>query len=215
MIKNAIFDIGGVLTAFDPNDYLSPFGFDDEKSKALNQAIFKNDSWKDYMIGKINKQQFKQIVLSKNPDLKNDIEYILADENTNKLLPPLKEGIEFLKNCKRAGLRIFILSNIVEASLEYFKSEFTDVTSILEGGVYSCEVGMKKPDKKIYEFLLKKYDLKPEECVFFDDTQKNIDAACELGFKGLLCAPLKQKECFKDIKEQLNSWGKYDWQKSY
>ena len=47
MVRNAIFDIGGVLTAFDPNDYLSPFGFDAEKSKALNQAIFKNENWKD------------------------------------------------------------------------------------------------------------------------------------------------------------------------
>ena len=43
-------------------------------------------------IGKI----IKEIVISKNPDLKNDIDYILADENTHKQLPPLKEGIGFL-----------------------------------------------------------------------------------------------------------------------
>lgn len=207
MLKNAVFDIGGVLTVFDPNDYLSPFGIEPEKAEVLNKAIFQSPHWKDYMIGKINKQQFKSLVCLENPGLKKEIENVLADENTHKLLPPLSSGIEFLKSCKRAGLKIYILSNIVEASLEYFKSSFKDVTSILDGGVYSCEVGMRKPDENIYKLLLNKFGLVPEETVFFDDSQRNIDAACKIGIEGMLCVPLKQEGIFEELEKRLSEQG--------
>ena len=207
MLKNAIFDIGGVLTVFDPNDYLAPFGIEADKAEALNMAIFQSPHWKDYMIGKVNKEQFKSFVCLENPDLKVEIQNILADENTHKLLPPLNEGIEFLKKCKRAGLRVFILSNIVEASLEYFNSSFKEVTDILDGGIYSCEVGMRKPDEKIYKYILEKYDIKPEETVFFDDSQRNVDAACKLGINGILCVPLKHEGVFKDLETRLGALG--------
>ncbi len=135
MIKNIIFDIGGVLTRFDPNDYLSPFGFEEQKSKALNFAIFKSPAWKDYMIGKVDKNQFKEIVIHDNIHLKKEIEFILDDKNTSKLLPPLAEGVEFLKSMKGEGYKIYILSNIVGASLEYFKNNFTDVLDIIDGSL--------------------------------------------------------------------------------
>ncbi len=70
MIKNIIFDIGGVLTEFDPNDYLSPFGFDQELSCTLSEAIFKNQFWKSYMVGHISPSQFKRAVITAHPELK-------------------------------------------------------------------------------------------------------------------------------------------------
>lgn len=134
MIKNIIFDIGGVLTGFDPNDYLGPFNFDEQTSKALSNAIFKNENWKKYMIGEISSTEFKRLAVQANPTLKAQIEFVLAPENTYKMLPRLEEGISFLKNMKLAGHNIYILSNIVDDSLSYFKSNFGDVTKLLSGG---------------------------------------------------------------------------------
>lgn len=199
MIKNIIFDIGGVLTRFDPNDYLSPFGFDKEKSKALNFAIFKSPVWKDYMVGKIDKNKFKEFVVYNNKKLKKEIEFILDEKNAPKLLPPLTEGIEFLKTMKREGYKIYILSNIVGASLEYFKNTFTDVIDIIDGGVYSCEVGLQKPDEKIFELVLKNYHLVPSETLFLDDSLKNVEKACSLNIVGHLCQPLKRDGVFEEI----------------
>ena len=204
MIKNIIFDIGGVLTRFDPNDYLSPFGFEEEKSKALNFAIFKSPAWKDYMVGKIDKNQYKEIVIHDNAALKKEIEFILDDKNASKLLPPLTEGVEFLKAMKKEGYKIYILSNIVGGSLEYFKNNFTDVLELIDGGVYSCEVRLRKPDEKIFKFLLNRYNLTPSETLFLDDSFKNIEMARSLNIVGHLCQPLKAEGVFEEIAQKYD-----------
>ena len=51
----------------------------------------------------------------------------------------------------------------------------------LDGGILSFEVKMKKPDQEIYELMIRKYHLTPEQCVFFDDREVNLRAAQELG----------------------------------
>jgi len=55
----------------------------------------------------------------------------------------------------------------------------------MDGGVLSYELKIIKPNPAIYQALLDQYGLKPEECVFIDDTLKNIIAANELGFYGI------------------------------
>ena len=50
----------------------------------------------------------------------------------------------------------------------------------------SCEDGLRKPDKKAFEFVLKKLKVKPEESVFIDDKRENLDVAKELGMKTIL-----------------------------
>ncbi len=204
MIKNVVFDIGGVLTKFDPNDYLSPFEFEKKKSLQLNNAIFKSPAWRDYIIGKVDKNQFKEIVIRANANLREEIAFVLSDENTKKLLPPLDEGIALLKELKGRGYNIYILSNIVGASLEYFKKSFEDVTQLLSGGIYSCEVGLHKPDEKIFNLLLNRYNLKPQETMFLDDSFKNVEAAKALGINGILCQPLKDVTAFENVKKFID-----------
>lgn len=203
MIKNIIFDIGGVLTEFDPNDYLGAFGFEGEKANTLSHAIFRNSLWKEYMVGNVSPDEFKANVIKENSQYKDEIEFILAKENTYKLLPPLQDGIDFLLKVKKEGYNIFILSNIVKDSLDYFKSNFKDVTSVLSGAVYSCEVGLKKPDEKIYSLILDRYNLESEETLFLDDQEKNIGNAEKLGIVAVAIQPMLKEGEFERIKKLL------------
>lgn len=204
MIKNIIFDIGGVLTNFDPNDYLGAFGFSEEEAPKLSKAIFKNQHWKDYMVGLISPEDFKRNVIENNLELKDKIEYILAKENSYKMLPPLKEGVELLLSLKQKGYNIYVLSNIVKDSLDYFKSNFIEVLNSLSGAIYSCEVHLKKPDPKIYQLILDEYNLKADETMFLDDSKTNIASACELGIHGILFNPVIDKEVVEKVKKMLN-----------
>ena len=43
-----------------------------------------------------------------------------------------------------------------------------------DGGVVSADVKLSKPDIRIYRYILEKYDLKPEECLYIDDIEENI-----------------------------------------
>ena len=55
-----------------------------------------------------------------------------------------------------------------------------------DGGVISAEAKASKPDPRIYNILLDKYSLIPEECLFIDDLEVNVKAAEETGMKGLV-----------------------------
>ena len=58
-----------------------------------------------------------------------------------------------------------------------------DFIPLTDGGILSYKEKMIKPDARIYELLTKRYELVPEECVFLDDTLRNIEAASVHGYK--------------------------------
>ena len=67
--------------------------------------------------------------------------------------------------------------------LELFQTR--GVLDNFDGGVASCEVHINKPDPRIYQALLDKYNLRASECVFIDDNLANVQAAFALGFAGI------------------------------
>jgi FMN phosphatase YigB (HAD superfamily) len=58
--------------------------------------------------------------------------------------------------------------------------------SWFDGGIFSHEVGVRKPNPKIYEFALQKGGTKPDETVFIDDKPKMIEPATKMGITGLV-----------------------------
>ena len=83
---------------------------------------------------------------------------------------------------KQKGYRIYLLSNYSKDFFEVHTKGASFMDDI-DGKVVSYEIHEMKPDKIIYEHLLGKYDLKPEESVFFDDRPENTETAEELGIK--------------------------------
>lgn len=61
-----------------------------------------------------------------------------------------------------------------------------EIFSFFDGMVFSGEIGKIKPDKEIFEYILTKYNLKREECLFIDDTKINIEGAMDANIKGYL-----------------------------
>src|SRR5262245_26194655 len=57
-----------------------------------------------------------------------------------------------------------------------------DFLTWFEGIVISGEVGVNKPDRRIFEHLIERFAIEPEQAVFVDDSAANIDAATDLGF---------------------------------
>ena len=60
-----------------------------------------------------------------------------------------------------------------------------DFLPMMDGGVFSYEEKLIKPDHKIYQRIVEKYSLNAEECVFLDDTKANVEAAIACGFNGI------------------------------
>lgn len=118
---------------------------------------------------------------------------------------PIAEGIHLLKQCHQARTptgerrhKLFILSNWNTDNFTLLSSTFPDVFSLFDGIVTSGIVGVKKPHRDIYNYLLTTYDLNPLECIFIDDYAENIQAAQALGITGIEC--FDHQEVLKKLK---------------
>ena len=105
------------------------------------------------------------------------------------LIDTPSENIELLKHLKN-NYRIFLLSNTNAIHVQRYGKNLKDKFG-LEGGLsnlfeevyYSHEVGLKKPDHKIFCYILEENKLKPEETLFIDDSMQNIITANSLGLE--------------------------------
>lgn len=187
MSKNIIFDIGGVM-------------FDDSTqniSKVLNENSEKlckkvyGQSFLDCVLGNIEVPDY--IEMFKDDSDYDKIKYILSRENLHISYPLMKENFDYISKLKDRGYNLYILSNITRESYEYV-NDTINIKNIFIGGVYSYQEKLVKPDKKIFELILDRFNLNKEETMFFDDKQKNVDTANELGIKGILFKTIKDIE---------------------
>ncbi len=96
------------------------------------------------------------------------------------------EMIELAEKLKDRGVKIFILSNNFIERADYYKKTFPFIEEFFDKVYYSWQTGFVKPDPEAYKKLLADNNLKPKECIYFDDSKENIEVAKKLGIKSFL-----------------------------
>ena len=180
MIKNLIFDIGGIIIDDGKEIMQKYFNISKEETVKLRKIIYGSNYFSECLLGKITQNECKQKLILENPSYKYYIEKSLNVDNQNEILPMKKEVLDLIYTLKNK-YKIYFLSNLTDATYEYI----IKILNEFNGGIYSFKVGVKKPDSRIYEKLIKKYKLEKKECIFFDDKQKNIDMSNKLGILGI------------------------------
>ncbi len=175
MVKNIVFDLGNVLVEFNVDKMIHHF-FSSRQEEI--KAFFFTDLWDKYDQGLYSKEEMIDMGIERFPELKEEI--ICLMENWTKFVVPIYNNVEYLKTLKKSGYHVYILSNIPEDDTLYLKR--LNIFDSIDGGVFSYQVKMIKPDKKIYEYLLNTYHLCAKECLFLDDRKENIETARKLGF---------------------------------
>lgn len=192
MIKNIIFDVGGILFDDSKESITKLLGKD---STNIYKAAYGQD-FKKCLLGQITVQEHLNN-LKNNPDF-NDIKFILTKEYLPKSYPLLEENFNYIKALKDKGYKLFLLTNITEDSYNYI-NETININSIFTGGIYSYQEHLIKPNPEIYELIIKRFSLNKNETIFFDDKEKNVKAAKETGLKSIVFTSLQ------DIKDNINS----------
>jgi len=90
------------------------------------------------------------------------------------------EAVGVLREVKAAGLRCLALSNMEPETFATRRTRFAFM-DCFDGFVISGIEGVAKPDRRIFQILLRRYRLKPAATVFIDDSPANVDAARGLG----------------------------------
>lgn len=195
MIKNVIFDIGEVLVDFRWFDLLKEKGFSEELAERIVKATSKSKTWREFDRGHLTYSEVVDSFCSDSPELGKEIR--LAFENLAGIVRLRPYAIPLIKKLKSRGMGVYYLSN-------WFKKICDDCPDALEflpytdGGIFSWQEGVVKPDYEIYRRLLAKYGLKAEECIFIDDNSQNVAAAKELGFAGAVFEDAGQIEAVLD-----------------
>ena len=184
-LKNIIFDLGGVLLDIDYNKTISAFkklgieNFDEMFSQFNANALFEK-----LERGHISENDFYTAIKTCIPEPVSN-EMIEWAWNA-MLLGFRKEKLDLLQSLV-PRYKIFLLSNANVIHIRCFNKIFTKATgkpalnSYFSKTWYSYLVGLRKPGRDIYEFVLKDGNLLAAETLFIDDTPANIDTAKELG----------------------------------
>lgn len=176
MIKNVVFDNGGVIVKYSFKTYLDYFKYPKKIQNKLN-TLFLTDEWIEFAKGKITSAQFKEFALEKFKEYKKEVLEILDVKNLKFLIPPYTQTIEFIKLLKSDGYNVYLLTDINEDTIDYLNEEIENFESMFDGIVYSCRVGMVKKEGKVFKNLLDKYNLEPTETLFVDDSLNNLKEA--------------------------------------
>jgi putative hydrolase of the HAD superfamily len=199
MIRNIVFDIGGVLVGFDWPSYISKYGFEPEKEKIISEAVISSPVWKELDRGVWTMEQIEDGFVAAAPQYEEEIRAVF--QNSGGCIYRQAYAIPWITSLKERGYHVYFLSNYSEWMEEQTK-EALDFLPYLDGGIFSCDVHQVKPDAEIYQSLLKKYpDIQPEESVFLDDLPANVEAARKLGFHGIVVK--NQEQAAKELEELL------------
>ena len=192
MVKNLLFDLGGVIMNI-------------RRQNAVDALIKIGMADADSFLGDYSQQgpflKLEEGAISES-EFRNEIRVLIPVDVTDEqiddafchfLLGIPKYRLDALENLHKS-YKIYMLSNtnsIMWNSVisDEFKKVGHDINYYFDGLVTSFEAKCVKPDAKIFNSVVENFNIKPEETIFFDDSQANIDAAAALGFKTAYVMP--------------------------
>lgn len=183
MIKNVVFDIGGVLADFRIKEFLASKGLDAPMIKRVLKASVMNPYWGKFERGEVSEEETLRAFAANDPEI--EMELRLAFTSLSGMLTIRDYAIPLVQLLKDAGYGVYYLSNYSKKAYDEC-GESLAFMPYMDGGVVSFKVGMTKPDPRVYQCFLDRYRLQPENCVFIDDTEENVTAARDQGFAGIV-----------------------------
>ncbi len=134
-------------------------------------------------------------------------EWKLRDKSVDDLLELLisgyeinKEAVEFIRNARKVGYKALVCTNNFPARIYGLDKKFKFLRDF-DVVVMSYEVGVTKPDKKVFEVLIEKSGVAPNEIIMTDDNVRNLDGAKALGINVILY------KSFPEFILDLERWG--------
>lgn len=180
MIKNIVFDMGNVLIDFSPKEYLSEIIEDPLVVEKVYQEMFCHSEWSELDRGAVSEDEALASISARIPAYKEYVKHVMT--TWFKKLKPIEGMFELVRDLRQQGYQIYLLSNASPRIYEYMHN--IPAIQFFDGYLISCDIRVNKPDLKIYQSLMCKYDLIAEECIFIDDLARNVDGAKAAGWQG-------------------------------
>lgn len=183
-IKNIIFDLGGVIIDIDSNQTINHL----KKNGFTNLELLETEdvkrTLKQFECGIISAETFRK-TLMKQLDLKVSTQKF--DEIWNSMILDIPQRrIDLVKKLK-SHYHVYLMSNSNEIHYDLFIRDlqlrfgYREFDSLFDKSFFSFDTHLSKPNPDFFTLILDRYNMKPEETLFIDDTPENILAAQQLG----------------------------------
>jgi len=193
--KYYIFDQGNVI--LDINPQLSLDAFTSLMNPAAAGRVSASDLLggcdnqfiTDYMLGHVTTDQFVDYLM---PIMREGTTRQQIIDAWNALVLDIPEArLQALQKLRSEGKKTYILSNTNEEHIRHiinkcFAGKRSEMGRYFDGLFFSSEMHMVKPTPEIFLEVIRQTGMNPEEAIFVDDLQKNLDGAAALGFNTLL-----------------------------
>lgn len=209
MLKNIIFDLGGVvidLQRIKAVEALEKLGITD--APALLNDYEQKGPFLLLETGEISSSDFYDLLLPKCApgttccDIREAFEQFLRD------LPV--ERLRLIEKLREKGYRLYVLSNTNPVMYNHwiedaFRKDEKTINDYFDGIVVSFQERRCKPDPEIFKNLVKRYNLNPSETLMLDDSQANVDSAKSVGLKAVKVEPTGTRSFVNICNSLLNS----------
>ena len=184
MIKNLIFDVGGVLFDYRWKEMFMDYGLDEDNAIRVGTQMFNDPdrTWDIFDLGIKSDEEITDIFCKKYPGDEDVIRWFIRHGEYMQV--PRPKVWKKVQELKQKGYKIYILSNYPE-SLFKKHTEYADFMDDIDGLMVSYMIHKAKPAEDIYKALCDKYGLDRSESIFFDDRSENVEGAVKFGMKSV------------------------------
>lgn len=172
-MKNIVFDLGRVVFAQDPaksSDHFKQF-FSYVSLTPIPQF------WTDYDLGV---SSFDDVAAALAEYRGVEVEYAAAMiREAISRQETIQPTGALIADLKAAGYKLYVLSNMSREFIDFLREQ--PIYRHFDGEVISCEEGVAKPEPEIYDLLISRFALVPEDTLFIDDRKENVEAAARKG----------------------------------
>ncbi len=177
-----IFDLGGVLIEWDPRHLYRQL-FDDRDEMESFLAEVTTPEWNAHQDAGRPWAEAVELLVAAHPQRRELIEAF------HRRWPEMLAGeipgtVDVLADLRAAGVRLVALSNWSAEMFPVARERF-GFLAWFEGIVISGDVGVNKPDRRIFDHLAEQFGIEPAAALFIDDSSANVDAATALGFRAI------------------------------
>jgi 2-haloacid dehalogenase len=181
-VRAAVFDLGGVVIDWNPR-YLYRKLLDDEAAVERFLTEVCTQEWNAQQDVGRPWSEAVELLASDHPD-QRDLIAAYRERWDEMLGGPIHNTVELLAELRATGLPLYALSNWSAETFPVARSRYRFL-DWFEGIVISGEIGLSKPDPRIFRYLLDRYRLDAPSTVFVDDSELNVATARDLGMVGI------------------------------
>jgi HAD superfamily hydrolase (TIGR01509 family) len=191
MVKNVIFDLGGVVIEWNPDRILASYYADPEMRAIMKTALFLHPDWLRLDRGTLNEADL--LVRAAGRTGRPAAELSGLFDAVRESLHTKTETVALLEKLSARGVPLYCLSNMSSDIFAYLRERHS-FWGVFRGIVISGDIKLMKPEREIFELLLQRYGLVAAETVFVDDNAPNVEAARALGIHPVWFKDVRQCE---------------------